>query len=338
MKRGALRTTRYRTALLSVFGLFLVIGCGPLPTRAEEPLAIQLEAKMPLGNVAGRIDHMAVDLKRRRLFIAELGNNTVGVVDLASAAVAHRLSGFDEPQGVAFLAERDTLYVANGGDGSVRIYEGDALAAGRRIGLGSDADNIRFDNKAGRLLVGYGGGALSVIDPVTAKPVGDYALKAHPESFQIDEDRNRIFVNLPGARAIAVLDRATGKLLAQWPLSHAANFAMTLDRPGRRLFAVFRRPAKLAAYAADDGKLIAEQDTCGDADDLFFDAKRQRIYVVCGEGFVDIFDAGEKPRRLGRILTIEGARTGLFVPELDRLYVAARAHGREAATLWVFAP
>ena len=321
-----------------IFGLVAALAACGTAAFAEEPAPMQLEAKIPLGNVAGRIDHLAFDGAGGRLFIAELGNNTVGVVSLEKRAVVHRITGLSEPQGVAFLESEQTLYVANGGDGVVRLYRGGDFAAGGQIALGSDADNIRFDAADKRLVVGYGGGALAALDPATRKTIGTYPLKAHPESFQIDAARNRIFVNLPDAHAIAVLERSSGKLLAQWPLTHAANFSMALDPAQPRLFTVFRKPARLVAYAMDDGKTLADVAGCGDADDVFLDAKRQRLYVVCGEGFVDVFNANGALQHLGRVPTSEGARTGLFVSALDRLVVAARAHGREPATLWVFAP
>jgi YVTN family beta-propeller protein len=326
------------------FGRCLGLLCASLlaisatAATAAENTPMQLETKIPLGNVDGRIDHLAFDAKRGHLFIAELGNNTVGVVDPARRAVVHRITGLSEPQGVAYLEAQDTIYVANGGDGAVHLYRGNDFTERWRIALGSDADNIRFDTKDARLLVGHGSGALSVIDPSTSKPVASYTLEAHPESFQIDAGSNRIFVNLPEAHTIAVLERSTGKPVAQWPMKYAANFAMALDRDQPRLFSVFRKPAKLVGFATDTGQTIAEVDTCGDVDDLFIDAKRQRIYVICGEGFVAVLDLQDKLRRLAHIPTIEGARTGLFVPEVDRLFVAARAQGNEPAALWVFQP
>src|SRR5690349_13856142 len=102
----------------AVLGL-LVTGHG-IDAHAQENGGLRVESKMPLGRVAGRIDHMAVDLAGQRLFIAELGNNTVGVVDLKTKTVVHRIAGLSEPQGVAYLASNGTLYVANAGDGSVR--------------------------------------------------------------------------------------------------------------------------------------------------------------------------------------------------------------------------
>src|ERR1035437_5355298 len=135
-----------------------------------ETAPLQLEAKIPLGSVHGRIDHMAVDLKRQRLFVAELGNDSVGIMDLANRKLIHTIPGLREPQGVGYEPSTDMLYVANAGDGSVRLFDGNDYAARGRIELGSDADNIRVDAAASRIFVGYGSGALAVIDMPSGIP------------------------------------------------------------------------------------------------------------------------------------------------------------------------
>ena len=298
---------------------------------------LQLEAKIPLGAVSGRIDHMAVDLERRRLFVAELGNDSVGVVDLNTRKVIHRISGLKEPQGVAYVGTNDLLYVANGGDGSVRFFAGPNYSPAGRIDLGADADNIRVDRGANHLLVGYGSGAIAVFDLQDNSKIFSIALRAHPESFQLDASSRQIFVNLPNAQAIAVLDESKGKERAMWPLQHGGNFPMALDTERHRVLIAFRNPAKLAAFDWQIGGVVSEVDICGDADDLFLDAKRNRIYVTCGAGFIDILSADDpKYSRQARITTVSGARTGLFVPEMDRLLLAVRAHFTEPAAIWVY--
>jgi hypothetical protein len=206
--RGRPRRNAIPTVLVAIN--FALIAAATTAASGAEIAPLQLETKIPLGNVAGRIDHLAVDGKRQHLFIAERGNNTIGVIDLAKRVVIHRMTGLSEPQGVAYLEAQDTIYAANGGDGSLHLYDGKDFAERGRLALGSDADNIRFDAKNARLVVGYGSGGLSVIDPATRKAVANYVLKAHPESFQIDTNGNRIFVNLPEAHAIAVLERSRG--------------------------------------------------------------------------------------------------------------------------------
>jgi len=283
---------------------------------------------------------MAVDLKRQRLFVAELGNDSVGIVDLQNRKLLHRIAGLKEPQGVGYEPSSDTLYVANARDGSVQLFEGSDYKANGRIELGSDADNIRVDATTHRVVVGYGSGALAVIDPATRNKVEDISLRAHPEGFQIDPDTSQIFVNVPDDRDIAVVDRVSQKQTGKWPIGNrSANFPMALDHVRRQVLVIFRAPAELGVFSMTDGKSIATVETCGDADDLFVDAKRNRIYVSCGAGFVDVLEAKDATyRRIARIPTVSGARTSFFVPEMDRLFVAVRASSREPAAIWTFRP
>lgn len=328
-----------RISRATVLGLLIAGAVGaPRPGRAQQALA--LEAKIPLGDVAGRIDHMAVDLARKRLFVAELGNDSVGVVDVAGGKVIHRIGGLDEPQGVGYVASTDTLYVANGGDGSVRLFAGGDFRPAGTIALGDDADNIRVDEAANEVVVGYGKGGLAVIDPGRRAKVADIPLKAHPEGFQIDHDAHRIYVNVPNEREVAVVDRSLGRQVASWPLSGArSNFPMALDRAGGQVIVVTRSPARLLVLAGDTGGVSAELDTCGDADDVFVHEKRQRMYVSCGSGAVDVIELSEGAYYgIARVPTVSGARTSLFVPQLDRLFVAVRARGAEPAAIWVFRP
>jgi len=310
---------------------------GVSTTHATEPLAP--EAKIALGNVAGRIDHLAIDFPRQRLFVAELGNDSIGIVDLKDRKLIHTISGLKQPQGVGYHQPTDTLYVANAGDGSVRMFSGPDYSAAGRIDLGDDADNVRFDDTANRIIVGYGNGALAVIDPNTRSKIADIPLKAHPEGFQLDAKSHQIFVNVPDARAIAVIDILKGQQKESWPTTDArANFPMTIDEASSHVVTVFRSPTKLRAYSMQTGKVVNELQICGDSDDVFFDAKRKQLYVSCGAGFIDVIDASGTYKRVARISTVPGARTSLFVPELDRLFLAVRASSGEAAAIWVFRP
>jgi len=304
---------------------------------------LTLERKIPLGDVGGRIDHLAVDLARRRLFVAELHNGSFSAVDVAEGKLLQRVGGLKDPQGVGYVAGTDTVYVANAGDGSVHLYRGADLAPAGTIDLGEDADNIRVDARTNEVAVGYGSGAIALIDAATGARTGDISLPAHPESFQLDPDGTRIFANVPDARQVAVVDRATKRQIAAWTLpGEAANFPMAFDGGGDRLrvLVVYRKPALLAAFDARDGAVVARIPTCIDADDVFFDAKRRRIYVSCGEGALAVIqrEEGGAYREIGRIQTVPGARTSLFVPDLDRLFLAVRADRYEPASVWVFRP
>ena len=301
---------------------------------AAPPLS--LEFKIPLGHVAGRIDHMAVDLARRRLFVAELGNNSVGIVDLDRKKVVHRIGGLSEPQGIAYVPPTDTVFVANGGDGSVRVFRGADFTPAARIELGGDADNVRFDAKTGKVLVGFGRGGIAMIDPETNETIGKMALGAHRESFQIEPSSGRVFVNLPEASAIAAV---TPDLNARqnWKVAESGNFAMTLDLARRRVVVAFRRPPRLVAYDYETGRRVAQAETCGDVDDIFHDSKSLRMYVICGSGAIDVLDVGSDTyARIIQMHTVAGARTGLFVPDLETLFVAVRGQSGAAPAIWSY--
>jgi DNA-binding beta-propeller fold protein YncE len=305
--------------------------------RAEEA-ALLLERKIPLGEVRGRIDHLAIDLKRNRLFVAELENDTVAVIDLDSHQAVEVISGLSKPQGLGYHPATDALYVANGGDGTVAIFRGDNYGAIARIPAGEDADNIRVDAVANQLFVARHGG-LVVIDPTIRRKVAEIDLKTHPEGFQLDQVNNRIFVNDPTNQAVVVVDRTAGKEVERWPTGDGGNFPMALNAKAGHVVVAFRNPARLAAYSIADGAAIANVELCGDADDVFVDAKRERVYVSCGDGHLDVFDArGNAYRRVNHLVTQLGARTSLFVPELDLLFIAARATSSERAAIWVFRP
>jgi YVTN family beta-propeller protein len=322
--------------ILGAAWVFLsVVQSGAQPVDSEP---LRLETKIPLGDVRGRIDHMAIDLVRNRLFVAELGNDTVGVVDVAAGKVVDRIAGLAEPQGLGYELSADMLFVANGGDGSVRMFRGGDLGEIGRIELGADADNIRIDAPRQRVLVGYGEGAIAVIDLAQRRKIAELGIPGHPESFQLDHATGRLFVNVPKAAAIIMLDSFGRAPSVTWPMrGHGGNFPMALDEDKRRVFVAFRAPPRLGVFSADDGQSVATVDLCGDADDVFVDGKRHRAYVSCGQGYIDVFDTdGPGYRRVVRIPTSPGARTAYFVPSLDRYFLAVRANVAEPAAIWVF--
>lgn len=325
------------------FGIALLVALvlwGAAMARAETAGPLTLERKISLGDVSGRIDHMGIDLRRNRLLVAELGNGSVGVVDLAQGVVVHRVVGLSGPQGVSYFPGTDTVYVANGGDGMVRLFTAEDMAPIARLALGKDADNIRIDTQARQVLVGYGDGGLAMIDGTTGLQTGAIPLPVHPEGFQLDPQGRRVFVNLADRNEIGVIDRAAKQITGRWSVAGLrSNFPMALDDTGERVFVGFRHPERLAVFDARDGEVLANLDTCSDADDVSYDAKRRRLYVSCGEGAVDVIQQGDAGySRLARVPTERGARTSLFVPEFDRLYVAARAAGSEPAAILVFRP
>jgi DNA-binding beta-propeller fold protein YncE len=319
---------------LIVFGLALALAA-PLAAGA----ALTVDAKIPLGDISGRIDHLAYDSARQRLYVAELGNNSVGIVDLKERRLLRTVAGFKEPQGIGYEASTDTVYVANGGDGSLRLFRGADFSAIGTIDLGADADNVRVDSTARRVYVGHGDGAIAVIDAVARKRIADIPFKGHPESFQLESDGPRIFVNAPDAGAIQILSRDTNTAIGSWSTAELqANYPLAADLTNHRILAVFRRPARMEAFDATTGTRLGGSDVCGDADDLFVDARRERVYVICGEGSVDSYASGTGFARLDRLPTSHGSRTGLYLPDNNLLAVAIRAATKEPAAIWLLRP
>jgi YVTN family beta-propeller protein len=310
--------------------------------QAAEPAApLELEKTITLPHVAGRIDHLSVDLGRKRLFVAELGNGTVDVLDLETGKAIARISGLKEPQGVAYVPASDRVVVASGGDGTVRVFRGGDLAPGGEVALGDDADNVRVDPRTGHVVVGFGSGGLAIIDPVLPSKLAGVKLAAHPEAFQLEPKTERAFVNLPGAQQIAVVDLRSGRQTGSWVVPDLrSNFPLAIDEAGSLLAVVFRSPSRLVLLETKSGTVTASLASCSDADDVFFDAKRRRIYVSCGEGAVDVFQSDPASTRLlASVSTSPGGRTSLFVPEMDRLFVAVRAGpSQPLASILVFRP
>jgi DNA-binding beta-propeller fold protein YncE len=307
-------------------------------TLSAQPL--RLESTIPLPNVNGRIDHFTVDIAGRRLFVAALGNNTVEVVDLKAAKVVHTIRGLKEPQGLFYWAEGNRLYAANADDGHVHAYDGRSFEQIQEYTLSGDADNIRFDENAKELFVGYGSGALGVINVELKTRVGETSLDAHPESFQLEKHGPRIFINVPEAGNVTVVDRRTRAVKEKWPVTAAkSNFPMALDEANHRLFLGCRKPAKLVVLDTSSGKKITSIDIVGDTDDLYYDASSKRIYVSGGAGSLSVLEQKDPDHyeTIATVPTAPGARTSLFVPELKRLYVARPHRGKQEAGLLVFA-
>jgi DNA-binding beta-propeller fold protein YncE len=297
------------------------------PTDPRSPLV--LERTIPLPDTKGRIDHLAVDLADHRLFIAEIANGTVDEVDLAAGKVTGRIAGLGEPQGVAWLPATRELVVACG-DGSVRFYDADRRELAR-IDLGDDADNVRVDPRNGHVIVGYGKGALATIDPDRHTVLARLTLPGHPEGFRLFG--SRAYINVPDDGSVIAADIDHGRQLARWPTGlHRLAFPLAVGPSGNRIVIAYRLPAALATIDAASGQTLSLGSACGDADDLFL--VRDHILLVCGAGHVDVIGADG---RSARVQTSGGARTGLYVPELDRLFVAVPARGRPAA-IWTLKP
>ncbi len=309
---------------------------------ADSPLSLTRTIEMP--GVTGRIDHLALDMAHKRLYVVALGNGSVEMIDLGAGAVTKHVTGLSEPQGIGLLGTLKIIVVACGGDGTVRGFNAETLEPIRQIRLGDDADNLRVPPDEKVVYVGFGNGAVAALDPATLAVKTQVKLPGHPESFQLAPDGASVFVNVPGGfvgggGSVVVGDTATGEVKSTWELKDAGrNFPMAVDDRGGTLFVGCRRPAKLLVVDAHTGKTTAVVDCIGDADEVFFDAATRRVFVVGGDGAADIFKESEgKWTRIARTTTSAGARTGLLTPDGKTLYVACPAHGDHPARIQVYA-
>ena len=309
-----------------------------------EKSPLLLVQEIPLPNVGGRIDHFTFDAKRKRVIGAALGNNTVEVVDTFAGRDIHSITGAAAPQGVVYVADLDKLFVANGTDGKLRIYDGDSFKLLNTVDIGEDADNVRYDPVEKKVYVAFGGdegGGIAVIDAASGKRLEDAAkLDAHPESFQIATSKSVIYANIATKAKVVVIDRATHKV-TEWPLKTGkANYPMAFDEADHRVFVVTRKPAQLVVLDLDSGAMVGSVPCVNDADDLYYDAGRKRIYVPGGEGYISVIQQidADHYRPLANIPTTVGARTGLWYEKRDRFYLAVPASSKQGAALWVYAP
>lgn len=316
------------------------VACGSL--QEDEPEGSwELSASLDLPEVDGRIDHLTCDLAAERLFVAALGNGSLERIDLAAGRRVASLGGLAEPQGLVVLPAAGLVAVATGGDGALHVIDvHDPLQpkVAKSFEVGGDADNLRWDERAKRLYVGVEGG-LAVVDTEAWALTATIPLEGHAESFQLETASPRIFVNVPAARHVAVVDRTTGRVESTFALSDAgANYPMALDESNHRLFVACRRPGQLLVLDTRDGRIVATLDCADDCDDLFYDASRQRIYATCGTGVLRVFrvlDVDHYAIELD-LTTAPGARTGLFVPERNQFLVAVPHRGSQRAQIQVW--
>ena len=321
-----------------ICGLALLC-CYAAATIDAQSAPLKLKQTIPLPGVEGRIDHFAFDRSNQRLFVCALGNNSLEVIDARKGERIHSITGLSLPQGVAYVPDDDRILVANDRGGICTIYNGKSFQQLTEIDLKDDADNVRYDGGAKKIYVGFGSGAIAIIDASDGKQVGSIKLSAHPEAFELEKNGRRIFVNVPNARNVAVIDQDKAAVTATWKTDLAfGNFPMALDETNHRLFVGCRFPSKLVVLNTDSGTFVTKIDISNDSDEIFYDSKRHRIYAVCGAGKIDMIEQTDPNnyRRSSETETATGARTGLFVPELDALFIGVPHHCSQQAEVRVY--
>jgi DNA-binding beta-propeller fold protein YncE len=316
-----------------------------MPGNAQSTPTLTLHQTIALPGVSGKFDHFAIDLPGQRLFAAATANHTVEVIDLKTGKVAQSIAGLGKPHGLVWSQSTQSLYVADGSLAELRAYHGTPFELAGTIKLSDDADDMVFDELDHLLYVGHGGagaavpGRLAIVDTTTFRLIGNLIFAAHPEALDMDAAGRRIFANIADAGEVGVIDGVGGAITAHWKLSNATNnVPMAYDAARHLLYVACRKPAVLLALDANTGAEISRVAIGDGADDLFYDPSLGRIYVISGAGEVDVvkIDATKILHALSVVKTASGAKTALFVPAQNLLYVGVPGTGDNSAEIRVY--
>ncbi len=335
-------------SLLWIMGLLFAF---VLSIHGQDKSPLKLIQKISLPNVKGRIDHMDVDVRGKRLFVAGLENDTLEVVDLKAGKRVRSVPGLKTPQGVAYVPALNKVFVANENDDTLKVFRGDTLDLLNTIRLDLGANRVSYDPHGKKLYVGYGGasakknyGEIGVIDAENDRHIGDIQVGARPAEILLDKSAQTLFVFDSVASKIQVIDARNSRILSLWPVSSQRPGDGALDEATHRLFIGTRTPPAMIVMDSTSGKEVANLPTVEGMDGVYFDAPRKRVYVSGGRGFdvgsVFVYQQQTADRylQIGRIPTRPGAGTSFWSPELNRYYVAAPANDKEEAAILVFEP
>ncbi len=339
------------TIRLTPLGLMTLCFTCSTNSRGQEKQPLRLVQTIPMPNVKGRIDHMHVDVKGKRLFVAGLENGSLEVVELQAAKWLKSIPGFQKPQGIAYIRSLNKVFVASGDDGMLRIFRGDTLELIDSVKLDLGPNRVTYDRHTNLLYVGYGGkdagkdyGEVGIVDAKTDKHLGDVQVAAHPSELLLDHSGQTLFVFLSTESKIQVIDTKKREVVSTFPVSSQRPGDAAFDESTHRLLIGTRTPPEMIAMDSKSGKEVANLPTVEGMDGVYFDAKHKRIYVSGGRGFdvgfVFVYQQidADHYETLGKIPTRPGAGTSFWSPELNRFYVAAPAHDNEDASILVFEP
>lgn len=310
-----------------------------LGVAAAEP-SLKLLKKIVLKGKPGKLDHLVVDSASGRLFLANKVNNTVDVVDIKAGKLLHQIAGQAGAQGLAYAADLDRLFVALGTGGYCNIFDGKTYDPLKTIKFTDDADNVRYDPRTHLVYVAHAEKALGVIDGKTFSLKPDIELPGSAEAFQIETHKPRLFLCMPSPSEVVVIDTKKNQIVNRYPVKRAGGgHPLALDESNHRIFVGCRKKPMVVVMHSESGEEVAGVAIPGDVDDLFFDAKRKRIYASCGDGYLAVIrQAG--PNRyelLEKIPTVKDAKTSYFDADTSRLYLAVpRQKGKKGPEIWVY--
>jgi DNA-binding beta-propeller fold protein YncE len=297
--------------------------------------------KIPLsGRPEKKLDHLALDARRNRLFVANMANRTLDVIDLKEGKLLKSVPEQRGIQGVTYAPDLDRVFVGLGVDGYCNAFDGETYAQLKSLPFPTDSDNVRYDPRTGVVYVAHLERSLGIVDAKTLAVKADLKLPGFPESLTLEKNRPRMYMNTPAPAGVMVFDTEKHEVIATYPLKRASgNYPLALDEPNRRLFVGCRKEPMVLVMDSETGKEITSVAIPGDIDDLYFDARRKRLYAACGEGFLVVIRQVDADRYepVEKLPTSKLARTCLFDAEGNRLFLAVPRFGtQESPEIWVY--
>jgi hypothetical protein len=352
--------------MLKLLALYLIVLSAGFASKvcAQEKQALKLVQTIPLPRVKGRLDHMGVDLEKNRLFVAAVANNSLEVVDLTGGRVLKSLSGFKDTQDALFLGgDFNKLYVSSL-DGHVRVFQGESFWLVQDFKVEPDPNRLFYDPTTDLIYFGYGGqnagfDAYGRVGILQAKPGAGYdrlvadMIAPTPRPGHLAEmamdDNGMLLICDSRAHMIYQFDTRKRELIKSWAARGDGAGDMSLDRTGHRLFVGTRTPPEMTVYDSLSGKEIQNLPGPETMDGVHYDPKLKRVYVTGGRwygtpdaspGWVYVYQQKDPDHyeTISKIQTRPGSGTSLFVPQLNRLYVASQAIGDHDAAILVFEP
>ncbi len=333
-----IRDAQPRRSSLALAALLLVLA---RPVPAAEPATLELLQTIPLKGASGRLDHAAIDGKHARLFVANLSNNSLDVVDLKAGKLLEQVPGQRKIQGIAYAPDLDRIFVGNGIGGECNVFDGRDYKLLKSIKL-PGADNVRYLARKQMVYVGHAERALSVIDARTFAVKATIKLPGRPEGFQLEGKRPRLYMNTVDPTRLVVVDTDSNKVLHRHPLRLADRaYPLAVDEANHRLFIGCRNKPSVVVLDSESGKEVAQVAIPEDIDDLFYDARNRRLYASCGAGFLAVIRQRDADHyeMIEKIATVHLARTCFFDPAGGRLYLLVpRQKGQQGPTVRVYRP
>jgi DNA-binding beta-propeller fold protein YncE len=331
---------RFFCALLVLFGWTTLALTGDQPAKGKKSVLERIQKIKLSGRVDKKLDHLAIDSARNRLFVANMANRTLDIIDLKEGKLLQSIPDQKGIQGVTYSPQHDRVFVGLGVGGYCNTFDGEKYTLLKSFPFPTDADNVRFDPQTCMVYVAHLEKSLGIVDAKELTVKADLKLPGFPESLTLESHRPRMYMNTPSPASVMVFDTEKQKVIKTYPLKLASgNYPLALDEKNRRLFIGCRKEPMVIVMDSETGKEITSVPVPKDIDDLFFDAKRKRLYAACGEGFLAIIRqmGADHYEPFEKITTAKMARTCLFDPESSRLFLAVpNFSGMEGPEIWVY--